>query len=87
MASRRCAPASCPAALPALLAVTATLTPAAALLPHHIQRLAAVPMGVALAWLGLALFLGRQRGAHAAQSVPGGAASPSVALAAQAGQA
>ena len=70
-----------------LLAVTATLTPAAALLPHHIQRLAAVPMGVALAWLGLALFLGRQRDAHAAKSVPGGAASPSVALAAQAGQA
>ena len=40
----------------ALLALTAALTPTAALLPHHIQRLAAVPMGVALAWLGYALW-------------------------------
>jgi hypothetical protein len=43
-----------------LLAVTATLTPAAALLPHHIQRLAAVPMGLALAWLGFALWSERR---------------------------
>jgi hypothetical protein len=40
----------------ALLAITAVLTPAAALLPHHIQRLAAVPMGLAVAWLGYALW-------------------------------
>jgi hypothetical protein len=40
----------------ALLAITAALTPTAALLPHHIQRLAAVPMGLALAWLGYALW-------------------------------
>ena len=39
-----------------LLAVTALLTPAAALLPHEIQRMAAVPMGLALAWLGYALW-------------------------------
>jgi hypothetical protein len=40
----------------ALLAITAVLTPAAALLPHHIQRFAAVPMGLAVAWLGYALW-------------------------------
>lgn len=38
-----------------LLGLTALLTPAAALLPHHIQRLAAVPMGIAIASLGYAL--------------------------------
>jgi hypothetical protein len=52
-----------------LLAVTATLTPAAALLPHHIQRLAGVPMGLALAWLGLALWSERRE--QAAETVPG----------------
>jgi hypothetical protein len=40
----------------ALLAITAVLTPAAALIPHNIQRLAAVPMGLAVAWLGYALW-------------------------------
>jgi hypothetical protein len=39
-----------------LLALTALLTPAAALLPHEIQRLAAMPMGLSLAWLGYALW-------------------------------
>jgi hypothetical protein len=39
-----------------LLAVAAVLTPAAALLPHAIQRLAAIPVGIALAWLGYALW-------------------------------
>lgn len=39
-----------------LLAVTALLTPSAALLPHQIQRLAAIPMGVAYVWLGIALW-------------------------------
>lgn len=43
-----------------LLAVTALLTPAAALLPHEFQRLAAVPMGVAFAWLGYALWSERR---------------------------
>lgn len=45
-----------------LLSITALLTPAAALLPHQFQRFAAIPMGLALAWLGLALwFEGRSR--------------------------
>jgi hypothetical protein len=39
-----------------LLAVASVLTPAAALLPHAIQRLAAIPVGLALAWLGYALW-------------------------------
>jgi hypothetical protein len=39
-----------------LLAVTAVVTPAAALLPHAIQRYAAVPMGIALIWLGYSLW-------------------------------
>ena len=46
-----------------LLAVAATLTPLAALLPHHIQRFAAVPMGLALAWLGYALWSERRENA------------------------
>jgi hypothetical protein len=43
-----------------LLAVTALLTPAAALLPHATQRLAAIPMGLAMAWLGYALWSERR---------------------------
>jgi hypothetical protein len=43
-----------------LLAVAAVLTPAAALLPHAIQRLAAIPVGIALAWLGYALWSERR---------------------------
>ena len=39
-----------------LLAVAALLTPAAALLPHSIQRYAAIPVALAIAWLGYALF-------------------------------
>jgi hypothetical protein len=39
-----------------LLAVAALATPAAALLPHEFQRYAAIPMGVAFIWLGLALW-------------------------------
>src|SRR5215213_3362880 len=38
-----------------LLAIAAVLTPAAALLPHAIQRLAAIPVALAIAWLGYAL--------------------------------
>ncbi len=49
-----------------LLAVTAVLTPAAALLPHAIQRLAAVPMGVAFIWLGFALWSERREQASEA---------------------
>src|SRR5215210_2080610 len=39
-----------------LLAVGCVLSPAAALLPHAIQPLAAIPVGLAIAWLGYALF-------------------------------
>ncbi len=46
-----------------LMAVTAVLTPAAALLPHAFQRYAAIPMGIAFAWLGYALWVGRRAGA------------------------
>ena len=43
-----------------LLAVAATLTPAAALVPHAFQRLAAIPVGLAVAWLGYALWSERR---------------------------
>jgi hypothetical protein len=43
-----------------LLAATAALTPLAALLPHATQRLAAMPMGLALAWLGYTLWSERR---------------------------
>jgi hypothetical protein len=43
-----------------LLAVTAVVTPAAVLLPHAQQRFVAVPMGVALGWLGYALWSERR---------------------------
>jgi hypothetical protein len=52
-----------------LLAVAAALTPLAALLPHAIQRLAGIPVGLALAWLGYALW--SERRTHAAEPVPG----------------
>ena len=52
-----------------LLAVAAALTPAAALLPHEIQRLAGMPVGVAVAWLGYALW--SERRAQASEPVPG----------------
>jgi hypothetical protein len=52
-----------------LLAVAAALTPLAALLPHAIQRLAGIPVGLALAWLGYALWSERRE--HAAEPVPG----------------
>jgi hypothetical protein len=51
-----------------LLAVAAALTPAAALLPHEIQRLAGMPVGVALAWLGYALWSERRE--TASQPLP-----------------
>jgi hypothetical protein len=43
-----------------LLALTALLTPAAVLVPHALQRLAAIPMGVALACLGYSLWSERR---------------------------
>jgi hypothetical protein len=39
-----------------LLAFAAIITPAAALLPHALQRYAAVPMGIAMIWLGWSLW-------------------------------
>jgi len=52
-----------------LLAATAALTPLAALFPHAIQRLAAMPMGLALACLGFALLT--ERRAQVSEPVPG----------------
>jgi hypothetical protein len=54
----------------ALLAVASALTPLAALLPHEIQRFAAIPVGLALASLGYALWSERQ--AKAAEHLPAG---------------
>ena len=56
-----------------LLAVAAALTPAAALLPHSVQRLAAIPVALAIAWLGYALL--SERRARASDPAPG-AGSP-----------
>jgi hypothetical protein len=58
-----------PRAPSALLAVTALVTPAAALLPHAIQRFAAIPVGVAFIWLGVALWTGMR--ARPAGNLPG----------------
>ena len=52
-----------------LLAVAAALTPLAALFPHEIQRYAGIPVGVAVAWLGYALWSERRE--HASEPVPG----------------
>jgi hypothetical protein len=57
-----------------LLAVTATLTPLAALLPHEIQRLAGMPVGFAVAWLGYALWA--EQRAQAAQPAPERSSAP-----------
>lgn len=43
-----------------LLAAAAIVTPAAALLPHALQRYAAVPMGLAMIWLGYSLWAERR---------------------------
>jgi hypothetical protein len=58
-----------------LLAVASALTPLAALLPHEIQRLAGMPVGLALAWLGYALWSERRE--QAAEPVSG-KASPQL---------
>lgn len=54
-----------------LLAATAVLTPTAALLPHELQRLAGMPMGLAVAWLGYALWSERRAAATDALAAPG----------------
>jgi hypothetical protein len=54
-----------------LMASTAFLTPAAAILPHQFQRLAAVPMGLALAGLGYALWSERRSAAAELPAVRG----------------
>lgn len=54
-----------------LLAITAALTPAAAFLPHYLQRFAAIPMGLALAWLGCALLSERREHVAAPVAVEG----------------
>ena len=51
-----------------LLAVAAAVTPAAALTGHPLDRAFAVPVGIALAWLGFALWSERRE--RAAQPVP-----------------
>jgi hypothetical protein len=58
-----------------LLAVGCALSPAAALLPHAIQRLAAIPVALAIAWLGYALF--SERRGRASEPAPG-AGSPQL---------
>jgi hypothetical protein len=52
----------------ALLAITAVVTPVAALLPHELQRLVGMPVGIAVAWLGYALW--SERRAQASAPVP-----------------
>jgi hypothetical protein len=55
--------------LPAsLLAIAATLTPLAGLLPHAEQRYAAIPVALALAWLGYSLW--SERRVSAPQAAP-----------------
>jgi hypothetical protein len=56
-----------------MLAGAALITPAAALLPHAMQRYAAVPMGIALIWLGYSLW--SERRAQDAKPVDGEAGS------------
>jgi hypothetical protein len=51
------------------------LAPASALLPHELRPLVAVPIGLALAWLGYALWSERRE--HAAEALPG-RASPQL---------
>jgi len=52
-----------------LLAVTALLTPLAALFPHEIQRFAGIPVGIAVAWLGYSLWAERRE--QVSEAVPG----------------
>ena len=52
-----------------LLAVGTVAPLALSLLPHEFVRIAAVPVGVALVWLGYALW--SERRAHASDALPG----------------
>ncbi len=54
-----------------LLAVGSVLSPLAALLPHEYEPLMAVPVGLALAWLGYALFSERRAPASEPVTLPG----------------
>ncbi|MBV9175089.1 MAG: hypothetical protein JOZ81_33970 [Chloroflexi bacterium] len=56
-----------------LLAIAALLTPLAGLLPHAEQRYAAVPVALALAWLGYALWSERRASASQVASAPASA--------------
>jgi hypothetical protein len=58
-----------------LLAVGAALSPVAALLPQEYKAIVAVPVGIALAWLGYALWSERRE--HAVEPLPG-RASPQI---------
>ncbi|MBU1174670.1 MAG: hypothetical protein KKH72_04645 [Alphaproteobacteria bacterium] len=62
-----------------MLAFAAIITPAAAFLPHALQRYAAVPMGLAMIWLGYALLSERHRSTVAKSP---GRAKPGTAAAA-----
>ena len=53
-----------------LLIVAPLVAPVAGLLPGELHRIAAVPMGIALAWLGYALWSERRE--QASDPVPGG---------------
>lgn len=44
-----------------LLVVASAITPLAAVLPHEVERLLAIPMGVALVWLGWSLLLDQRQ--------------------------
>lgn len=55
----------------ALLTIAAALTPAAALLSHPLNRSLAVPMGLAMVWLGYSLWSERQEKASETQPVQG----------------
>jgi hypothetical protein len=57
-----------------LLAIAAVLTPAAALLPHELQRLAGIPVGLAIAWLGYGLSFPRKTAAGTASALQSAAA-------------
>ena len=61
-----------------MLAFAAIITPAAALLPHALQRYAAVPMGLAMIWLGYSLWSEHHRNKVATppgQAIPRDAAT------------
>lgn len=59
-----------------LLAIATVLTPAAALLPHELQRLAGIPVGLAIAWLGYGLWSERRQPAAAQARVRQGLSQP-----------